>query len=353
MKSLNVKLPHKTYPIYIKRGLFGETAEKIKEIFKGEKICIVTDTNVGPLYSKKLTESLQLLGYETKVIVVPAGESSKSIGKLTGIYSELIEFQLTRSDLIVALGGGVVGDLTGFVASTYLRGVSFVQVPTSLLAQIDSSVGGKVAVNVPEGKNLVGSFYHPEMVIIDPDLLKTLDSRYLNDGMAEVIKYGCIRDVELFNKCSKLYESHDIYSELEEIIYTCCDIKRDIVERDELDNGERMLLNFGHTIGHGIEKVFNFNKYTHGEGVAIGMYQITKNAEKQGLTIEGTAQKIKEVLIKCKLPFEVENLGPDDIRKTILSDKKRKGSFINLVLVKDIGEGYLEKIEIEKIDNFI
>ena len=160
MKSLTVKLPHKIYPIYIKRGIFGETAEKLKEIFKGEKICIVTDANVGALYSNKLARSLQLLGYETKVIVVPAGESSKSISQLSEIYSELIEFQLTRSDLIVALGGGVVGDLTGFAASTYLRGVSFVQVPTSLLAQIDSSVGGKVGINASNIPFLLLDFNH-------------------------------------------------------------------------------------------------------------------------------------------------------------------------------------------------
>lgn len=353
MIQLNVELPHKKYPIIIGRGLFKSSAKLIMDNFTGEKIVIVTDSNVEKLYAENLESDLKELDFEVKLITVPAGEKSKSMDQLTFLYTEFIDFQLTRTDLIVALGGGVVGDLTGFAASTYLRGVPFVQIPTTLLAQIDSSVGGKVAVNIPEGKNLVGSFYHPEMVLIDPELLKTLTNRVFNDGMAEVIKYGCIRDKELFESLLKIESRESLFEDLEQVIFKCCNIKREIVENDELDKGERMLLNFGHTIGHGIEKHYNFETFTHGEAVAMGMYHITKMSEKSGHTEKGSAERIKSILLQYDLPFDIDLDTLDSIRKSILNDKKRKGNSINFVLIKEIGVGFLEKTEIKDISSLV
>ena len=243
--------------------------------------------------------------------------------------------------------------MTGFLAATYLRGVPFVQVPTTLLAQVDSSVGGKVAINLPEGKNLVGNFYHPEMVIIDPDVLRTLESRVLKGGMAEVIKYGCIRDRSLFEKIKSLKHDDTFYNDIGDIIYRCCDIKREIVENDERDMGERMLLNFGHTLGHGIEKAHGYELYTHGEAVAIGMYQITLKAEGLGLTKQGVAQEIKHLLDQWRLETNMDDQSKKHIKTSMLTDKKRNGDWIHFILIKDIGEGYIYKESIESLENFI
>lgn len=265
----------------------------------------------------------------------------------------LLDFEITRGDLIIAFGGGVVGDLTGFVSSTLLRGIPFVQIPTSLLAQVDSSIGGKVAVNLSKGKNLIGSFYHPEAVYIDPDLLKTLDKRFLYDGMAEVIKYGCIRDENLFQNLLKYNGDKELFDNIEEIIYRCCKIKKDIVESDEKDIGERMLLNFGHTIGHIIEKYFKYEKYTHGEAVAIGMYHISKKSENMGITQKGTANKIKKILIKYKLTHELPDMNKKEVIETIALDKKNKGDDINLILLKRIGDSFLKKVDRKDVNMYV
>lgn len=353
LKSIDINSLNKKYSIYIQKGLFDYSAKKINEIFHGEKIAIFTDDNVKNIYANKLVYDFEKLNYKVKLISVSVGERSKSIEQLQINYSELNEFQLTRSDLIIALGGGVVGDLAGFTAATYLRGISFVQIPTSLLAQIDSSIGGKVAINLSEGKNLVGNFYNPIMVLIDPDLLKSLEQRYLNDAMAEIIKYGCIYDKKLFDECANINNNEELFIKLENIIFRCCEIKAEIVSKDEFDNNERRILNFGHTIGHAVEKIFNFEKFTHGEAVAIGMYMITKKSEDLGLSISGTSEILKEVLKKYDLPYDFEEEKKSEIMDIILNDKKRSGSFINLVLIKDIGKGFLNKTEITKLHKFI
>lgn len=255
--------------------------------------------------------------------------------------------------MILTFGGGVVGDLGGFAASTLLRGIKFIQIPTSLLAQIDSSIGGKVAVNLPKGKNLVGSFYHPEAVFIDPNLLDTLKERFIADGMAEVIKYGCIRDKELFFKLLNYKSQEELFENIEEVIYNCCDIKRAVVEDDEKDLGIRMILNFGHTLGHVIENYYNYEKYTHGEGVAIGMHHITKKSEELGLTEKGTAELIEEILKKYGLPFEMPKIAREDILKTINLDKKSHVNDISLVLIEKIGDAFLKKISREDIFDYI
>ncbi|EKY26424.1 putative 3-dehydroquinate synthase [Clostridium celatum DSM 1785] len=261
------------------------------------------------------------------------------------VYNELLDFNLTRSDLIITLGGGVIGDLGGFVASSYLRGIDFIQVPTSLL-EVDSSVGGKVAVDLERGKNLVGSFYHPKAVLIDPEVLNTLDNRFFIDGMAEVIKYGCIKDKMFFEFLYEMENNSDVIDNMERVIHKCCDIKRIVVESDEKDKGERMLLNFGHTLGHAIEQYYNYTKYTHGEAVAIGMYEITKISEAKGLTVKGTAERIKEILIKYNLPYKMD-VNIEEILDTINLDKKKLGKSLNLIILKEIGNSEIYKTTTE------
>lgn len=337
--ELTVKLAHKSYPIYIENNLLSSADSYIEKCFHGQRIMIVSDDNVYPLYGTALTEKLSGQ-YECFHYVLPHGETSKSFDMLPDVYSALLEAKLSRSDLIIALGGGVVGDLTGFVASTYLRGIRLVQIPTSLLAQVDSSVGGKVAVDLPQGKNLVGAFYHPDMVLIDPLVLKTLPERFINDGMGEVIKYGCIADADLFAKLKECGSFENLGEHLTDIIYTCVDCKRRVVEEDERDTGGRMLLNFGHTLAHTIEQYYHYERESHGEAVAIGMYQITRFAEEKGLTEAGCADKIKEVLCSYHLPFEC-NLPTEVLLDAILLDKKNLDNHLNVILLHSIGDSYI------------
>ena len=293
---------HKT-PIYIEKNILKHANEKIKEIFKGKKIMIISDDQVYPLYGDDLTLNLEK-DFKVHHVVVPHGEKSKRFDMLPTLYKACLDFKLTRTDLIIALGGGVIGDMAGFVASSYLRGVKLVQIPTSLLAQVDSSVGGKVAVDLPEGKNLVGAFYHPSMVLIDPCTLKTLDPHFISDGMGEVIKYGCIKDKKLFDQLNSYQNFEELYEFIDEIIYNCVNIKREVVEKDQFDFGDRLLLNFGHTYAHAIEQYYHYEKYSHGEAVGIGMYQITKLAESLDLTKTESSMQIKEILQKYNLPYE-------------------------------------------------
>jgi 3-dehydroquinate synthase len=343
LDSIIVKLKDKEYPITIRKGLFDSIGPEIKKIFCGENIAVITDINVDSYYGDRLERSLKSAGYRAFKIAVPPGERSKSFDMLAKIYSSLACEGITRGDLIITLGGGVVGDLGGFAASTFLRGIPFVQVPTTLLAQIDSSIGGKVAVDLNEGKNLVGCFYHPEAVFIDPALLETLDRRYLHDGTAEAIKYGCIRDKALFEKLCSYKNDNELLNDMEYIINACCSIKRDIVERDERDTGERMLLNFGHTIGHAIEKYFNYETYTHGEAVAAGMYIMTVNTERVGLTRQGTSESIKYALDRYNLPSTINIEESNKILDSIKLDKKNIGSSLNLIVLDEIGRSHILK----------
>lgn len=347
MKDLIVELGERSYPIIIKKGLINKVDAEIKKIFKGKKIFILTDKNVNLYYGDKIKSCLVNSGFDVKLMVLEPGEETKAFTTLPSIYNELLDFKITRSDLIITLGGGVIGDLGGFVASTFLRGVSFVQMPTSLLAQVDSSVGGKVAVDLERGKNLVGSFYHPKLVLIDPNVLETLDERFFRDGMAEVIKYGCIKDKEFFYFLSSLKNKEEVMHNIEKIIHKCCFIKKCVVENDEKDTGERMLLNFGHTLGHAIETYYNFKKFTHGEAVAIGMYEISKIAESKELTEKGVSDVIKEILIQYGLPYEVEINDSCSVLETIALDKKNIDNVLKVVLLKEIGESYLEKTNVE------
>ena len=343
--ELIVDLKERSYPIIIEKGLIDKISGKVKNVYKGKKIFILTDENVNKYYGKKVVSALSEY-FDVKLVSLKAGEETKNFNTLPMVYNELLDFNLTRSDLIITLGGGVIGDLGGFVASSYLRGIDFIQVPTSLLAQVDSSVGGKVAVDLERGKNLVGSFYHPKAVLIDPEVLNTLDNRFFIDGMAEVIKYGCIKDKMFFEFLYEMENNSDVIDNMERVIHKCCDIKRIVVESDEKDKGERMLLNFGHTLGHAIEQYYNYTKYTHGEAVAIGMYEITKISEAKGLTVKGTAERIKEILIKYNLQYKMD-VNIEEILDTINLDKKKLGKSLNLIILKEIGNSEIYKTTTE------
>ena len=353
MRIVHVDLGSKSYDIEIERGLLPHVGGKIKTLLpKAEKIAIITDSHVGLLYASILQESLEKEGVVVTVLTFPAGEESKNLQTLGFLYDGLAEAGLTRSDAVVALGGGVTGDMGGLAAATFLRGVAFIQIPTSLLATVDSSVGGKVAIDLSSGKNLVGAFYQPKTVFIDPDMLETLPARYLHDGLAEVIKYGCIMDKELVVRLEKIQNDAELLACADEIIETCCNIKARIVEHDEFDTGERMLLNFGHTLGHAVEKTFRFDKYSHGEGVGIGMVLLTSRSEKLGLTESGTAGRIAELLQKFQLPAAVD-MQQEDFLQAIALDKKKRGSRLTLVLLKRIGESFLQRVEFSELTQYL
>lgn len=340
-KKLHVDLKENSYDIFIEKGILNLLGEKIKDIYTGEKIFVITDANVNKHYGDKLKDSLEKVGFTTKFMVLDPGEETKSFNTLPSIYNELLDFKITRKDLIITFGGGVIGDLGGFAASSFLRGVPFIQVPTTILAQVDSSVGGKVAVDLERGKNLVGSFYQPKAVYIDSEVLNTLSDKFYRDGMAEVIKYGCIKDREFFYKLKSLKNRTEVMDNIEDIIYNCCLIKKTVVEIDERDLGERMLLNFGHTLGHAVEKYYNFTGYSHGEAVAIGMYNISLESERRGLTKKGVSGEIKDILINYGLPYEVDLEDNQSIVDTIALDKKNLGKILKVILTTDIGESII------------
>lgn len=328
MEKIHVALGEHAYDIEIARGLLDSVGSKAAALLpKARMAAVISDTNVAPLYSERLVGSLETAGFKTVLITIDAGEQSKNMTVLSSVLEQLAESGMTRSDVLLTLGGGVVGDLGGFAAASFMRGIAFIQVPTSLLAQIDSSVGGKVAVELKAGKNLAGAFYQPKAVFIDTELLQTLPVRFLHDGLAEAIKYGCIKDAALFEKIAAYADDAELLADIDSVVAACCTIKARIVEQDEFDTGLRMLLNFGHTLGHAVEQHFGYSSFTHGEGVAIGMYQLTKRTEALGLTEAGTACKIKAVLEKYSLPIGA-GVPKEDLLSTMAKDKKKQGSNI-------------------------
>ncbi|MFC6464688.1 3-dehydroquinate synthase [Marinilactibacillus sp. GCM10026970] len=340
MPELIVKVPAEetSYALKIEKNLLSQIGREISALFSGKKIMVVTDETVHNHYGENVLNQLRRAGFEVQCIVLPPGEQTKTFSSMPAIFSQLIEFGLTRSDLIIALGGGVVGDITGFAAATYLRGISFVQIPTTLLAQVDSSVGGKVGVDLPEGKNLVGAFYHPELVLIDPLVLETLTNQSFADGMAEVIKYGCIKDQNLFNHLMEMSSREEVMDQIEWVIETCCTIKKTVVQEDEKDTSERMLLNFGHTLGHAIEAYYHYEVYSHGQGVAIGMVELSRLAEEQGLTQTGTTEKIIKILENHQLPTKLETPADyAEILPYIEKDKKNFKGNLNIIVLEEIG----------------
>ena len=331
MPEIMANTNHGKYPILIRTGALAQLGEVAAKTVRSRKAFIVTDETVEKLYYADAEKALKASGFEVASFTVPAGESSKCEKNLFAIYDAMHEFGMSRSDLVIALGGGVVGDLTGFAAATYMRGCHLIQVPTTLLAQVDSSIGGKTGIDMPYGKNLVGAFYQPNAVVIDPGLLKSLSRTRMAEGMAEVIKYGCIRDAMLFEAIEKGQ------ADMEWMLARCVKIKTTVVQNDEYDTGERMLLNFGHTWGHAIEKVSGYTRYTHGEAVAIGMVKAVELGEKLGETPKGIKERLLNVLEKWHLPTYTD-LPVEDLYQTMLSDKKKLNGKVYYVVIKEIGD---------------
>ncbi len=340
-KALAVHLGPNSYEILLAPGALDNAGALIKPVCTGEKAFVLTDQTVGALYGKRATQALERAGFSVSVCALPSGEQTKDFQTLPQVYRALLEAGITRKDLLVALGGGVIGDLGGFAAATYLRGIPFVQMPTTLLAQVDSSVGGKVGVDLAQGKNLVGAFYQPKRVIIDPGCLETLTDRVFADGMAEVIKYGCILDQGLFQSLEQWHSRSLLKPHMAEIVAKCCTLKKTLVEQDEKDTGQRMLLNFGHTIGHAIEACQHYQGFTHGEAVAIGMVEMTERTERKGITQRGTAARIEALLQQFGLPTHNQTVPLSELAKAMRHDKKNLGQNLKIVALEQIGKAGL------------
>lgn len=335
------------YRILIGTGLFPRLGQEAARCVKGRKVCIVSETNVYPHHGAAAEESLKSAGFTVVSYVFSAGESSKNGQNYLTLLNSLAENQLTRADLLIALGGGVVGDLCGFAAATYLRGVAFIQVPTTLLAAVDSSVGGKTAIDLPAGKNLAGAFYQPSLVLCDTNTLSTLPDEIFRDGCAEVIKYGILYDRNFFDYLRSAGVSFD----REKVIRRCVELKRDVVAEDEFDTGARMKLNLGHTVGHGIEAKSQF-AVSHGKAVAIGTAIVSRAAAKCGMLSQADANAIVDILNAYGLPTTTE-YSAEELAHFMLSDKKRSGGTVNLIIPREIGRCEIIPTPVEKLATFV
>ena len=346
MTTIQVKAS-RSYEVKIGRGLLSSLGREAADLVRGRTAAIVSDSNVAPLYLNQVKTSLEEAGFRACSFVFDAGESSKNGETYLNLLEFLAEHQVTRSDTLVALGGGVVGDLTGFAAATFLRGVDFIQLPTTLLAAVDASVGGKTAIDLKGGKNLAGAFYQPRLVLCDLDTLDTLPDDIFADGCAEVIKYGMIGDWDLLDLLGQKHFREDP----EEVVARCIAMKRDLVEADEFDTGARQLLNLGHTVGHGIEACSDY-AMSHGKAVAIGMTLITRAAIQQGMCSAESLSNLQKLLKQYGLPDTTVYSAAELYEKT-LSDKKRTGGTITLVVPTEWGKSILHKISVEDLKNWI
>lgn len=342
MQTLKVELANRSYPIHIGRGLVSN-ADLILPHLKRKHVAIVTNTTVAPLYLEQLSASLQAAGVSVISIILPDGEAYKNSETLNLIYDALLQNRCERSTTLIALGGGVIGDLTGYAAATYLRGVPFIQIPTTLLSQVDSSVGGKTGINHPLGKNMIGAFYQPQLVLADIDTLQTLPSREFSAGMAEVIKYGLIRDPDFFDwleiHIDQLMALDE--SSITEAIYRSCQNKADVVARDEHETGERALLNLGHTFGHAIENAMGYGVWLHGEAVAAGTMMAADLSARMGWLKPEDVKRIYALLTKANLPLEAPKLGVEKYLDLMQLDKKVADGKIRLVLQQGIGKSVI------------
>jgi 3-dehydroquinate synthase len=345
MRSVRVSVS-KSYDVWIGDGLLAQAGGKIAAVCGGKAAYLVTDDAVNQIYGDAAEGSLLAAGYTTKRFVFPRGEQSKNMTTYISLLDALAKANLTRSDVLVALGGGVAGDLAGFAAATYLRGIPFAQIPTTLLAMVDSSVGGKTAIDLPTGKNQVGTIYQPDIVLCDIDLLQTLPAEIYLDGYAEIIKHGAALSVELFNLLKQ-----PLQLRMEDIIARNVAIKRDIVTIDERDTGMRRILNFGHTIGHGIEKHSGYT-ISHGRAVAIGMAVSSRGASRMGLCKEDCSVEIIEMLHRYNLPTETCYTA-DQLAEAAFFDKKRSGENISLVLPERIGKCVIQNFKLNELAVFI
>lgn len=346
MKTVTVNASQ-SYDIKIGSGLLSTIGAEVQALGKANQVCVVSDSRVFPLYGDAVCQNLTEAGFTVHTYVFPAGEESKNGAVLLDLLNRLATMTLTRTDLIVALGGGVVGDLAGFAAAVYLRGIRFIQVPTTLLAAVDSSVGGKTAIDLPAGKNLAGAFYQPSLVLCDTDTLNSLPEDIFRDGCAEVIKYGVLYDPELFAYLKETGLSFD----REAVIQRCIQWKRDVVMADEFDTGSRMKLNLGHTVGHGVEAKSHF-ALSHGKAVAIGMAIVTRSCASTGFCNNHTCRELEEILHLFGLPATTEYTEKELYTYT-LSDKKRAGGIVNLILPRGIGDCVIAPTPVEELESFI
>jgi len=346
MEKVRVNLKERSYDICIGSNILKDIGRRIKSFGISPKVAIISNPTVYKLYGKKVLTAIKSAGFDVIPVIIPDGERYKDISTVQKIYGELLKNRLDRRSALIALGGGVIGDITGFAASTYMRGIDYVQIPTTLLAQVDSSVGGKTGVNHKLGKNMIGTFYQPKLVWIDIDTLKTLPKRELLAGLAEVIKYGVIKDARLF---AFLEDAKDKILNLDKkalghIVKRSCEIKAEVVSKDERESGLRAILNYGHTIGHAIETVTNYKKYLHGEGVAIGMYLEAKLSEKLGLLKENDALRIKSLIDSYGLPSEMpEGINMNSLMPSMQLDKKAVAGKLKFILPERIGKVKIQK----------
>lgn len=342
MQTLNVSLADRSYPIHIGKNLLSN-AQLILPYLKRKHVAIVTNTTVAPLYLEALKQSLQAEGVTVIAIILPDGEAYKNAETLNKIYDALLENRCERNTTLIALGGGVIGDLTGYAAATYLRGVPFIQIPTTLLSQVDSSVGGKTGINHPIGKNMIGAFYQPQLVLADIGTLQTLPPREFSAGVAEVIKYGLIRDADFFDWLETNIDQLMSLNEavLSYAIYRSCQNKAEVVARDEHENGERALLNLGHTFGHAIENAMGYGVWLHGEAVAAGTIMAADLSQRLGWLAATDMARIKALLLKASLPTDAPELGVERYLNLMQLDKKVADGKIRLILQKSIGSAVI------------
>jgi 3-dehydroquinate synthase len=341
-QTLSVALAERTYPIHIGAGLLDQTALLLAHL-KHKRVAIVSNTTVAPLYLERVAQPLREAGVDVVEIILPDGEQYKNSEILNTIYDALIQARCERTTTLIALGGGVIGDLTGYAAATYLRGVPFIQIPTTLLSQVDSSVGGKTGINHPQGKNMIGAFYQPQLVLIDTETLKTLPQRELSAGIAEVIKYGLIRDADFFDWLEINMEKLMALDEatVSEAVYRSCQNKAEVVAADEREAGERALLNLGHTFGHAIENAMGYGVWLHGEAVAAGTLMAADLSLRMGWLKLEDVQRIKAIFHAAELKQQPPALGVDQYLDLMGLDKKVQDGQIRLVLQQAIGESVM------------
>ena len=336
----------KEYDVIIGGGLLAEAGERIRSVSGGSALCLVSDDIVDKLYGESVESSLTAAGFRVEKFIIPHGEGSKTPGNFLELVSFMAGKGISGGDAAVALGGGVVGDLTGFAAATYRRGIDFIQIPTTLLAAVDASVGGKTAVDLPAGKNLLGAFHQPSLVLCDTDTFATLPEEILRDGCAEIIKYGMIKDAALFESLRDIPKAMS-----EDVIARCVEIKRDVVEADERDKGERRLLNFGHTVGHAVELLSDFG-ITHGSAVAIGMAIVAAASAKAGYCSVECRDMLLEKLKSFGLPTETDFTAAQ-LAKAMLADKKRSGSTVDMIIPEEIGRCAIRKTHVDELEAFV
>lgn len=352
MTTIEVHLVHKDYQVKIKNDLMQQVAPEIARLWQPRQVAVITDTIVAPLYLEIVQQQLTASGFEVLPVIVPAGEASKSLAQTMVIYQAMVTAGFNRSAGVIALGGGVVGDLAGYVASTYMRGIDFIQIPTSLLAQVDSSVGGKTAIDLPMGKNLVGTFYQPDLVLIDPMVLNTLATRHLVEGYAEIVKMALLAGGEFWQLVTTIDCQSALLAQRQALITQSIAFKAKVVMADEQEQGQRRILNLGHTIGHAVEALAA-GQLMHGEAISIGLVAILSIFEKQGLSPQGLSKQLRQLLQAVNLPITSPWLTDDRLFERISHDKKNQGTDLHLIYVSQIGQPQELVIPLKQVPAFL